>query len=75
MTPEQHQEQAEALLKRATISNFDEIQVHTLLSRATGTGTHYPAAQAALAESKRGDFPDVYQQLQIALAHARLADR
>ena len=88
MTPTEHKAQAEALLTTATDttgryvdpndSDFDVIAAHTALASAAGTGSHYTAAEAALAvcatARSTGNQMTYLINARVALAHARLAD-
>lgn len=90
MTPTQHKAEAEALLTAATDtsgkklgpsdSDFAVIAAHAALAQATGTGTHYTAAEAALTQAAAGKsslhgLVTYLEASRVALAHAQLADR
>lgn len=89
MTPAEHKAAAEALLTtyeaNATTGAWPQLQpngsqhykllAHAVLSKAAGTGTHYDAADSALAAAEAADNQLVWNRRAVlALAHAHLAD-
>lgn len=85
-TPAEHKTSAETVLTRldanpmiATDVDRKTAQVHAVLAQATGTGTHYAAAEAALTDaassSASGGYHAAATTLERGLAHALLADR
>lgn len=88
MTPAQHKTEAENLLTLATNpgrtdhgeADFDVIAANAALAQASGGGTHYTAAEAALvkaaaAKNALGSHAGYMDAARVALAHAHLADR
>ena len=90
-TPADHKTAAETLIAQVTAASngsgltprsadFDIIAAHADLARATGSGTHYAAAEAELAtasgaaQSGNGDLTYT-MHARLARAHAQLADR
>lgn len=76
-TPAEHRTTAEAFFARVTDTTRTEpteserrrVEVHAILATKAGTGTHYAAAEAALATAG-----DLFLPLHVAKLHAILAE-